>query len=67
MEISDDFIRQGPNTLRDLHNPADKSQPHSIIAKYAPLCFAGVFFLFGGGGGGTEAGRGERRTYILTL
>ena len=52
MEISDDFIRQGPNTLRDLHNPADKSQPHSIIAKYAPLCFAGVFFLFGGGGGG---------------
>ena len=60
MEISEDFIRQGPNTLGDLHNSADNSQPHSIIAKYA---------LFGGGGGGegTEAGRGERRTYILTL
>ena len=43
MEISEDFIRQGPNTLGDLHNSADNSQPHSIIAKYA---------LFGGGGGG---------------
>ena len=43
MEISEDFIRQGPNTLGDLHNSADNSQPHSIIAKYA---------LFGGGGVG---------------
>ena len=43
MEISEDFIRQGPNTLGDLHNSADNSQPHSIIAKYA---------LFGGGGEG---------------
>ena len=60
MEISEDFIRQGPNTLGDLHNSADNSQPHSIIAKYA-------LFRGGGGGEGTEAGRGERRTYILML
>ena len=61
MEISEDFIRQGPNTLGDLHNSADNSQPHSIIAKYA------LFGRGGGGGEGTEAGGGERRTYILTL
>ena len=48
MEISEDFIRQGPNTLGDLHNSADNSQPHSIIAKYA---------LFGGGGG---VGKGRK-------
>ena len=51
MEISEDFIRQGPNTLGDLHNPADNSQPHSIIAKYA---------LFGGGGGGGGVGKGRK-------
>ena len=48
MEISEDFIRQGPNTLGDLHNSADNSQPHSIIAKYA---------LFGGGVGVVGKGR----------
>ena len=47
MEISEDFIRQGPNTLGDLHNSADNSQPHSIIAKYA-------LFGRGGGGGGRD-------------
>ena len=56
MEISEDFIRQGPNTLGDLHN----------IRRPLTLCFAGVFFFFLVLGGG-EAGRGERMPYILTL
>ena len=49
MEISEDFIRQGPNTLGDLHN----------IRRPLTLSFAGVFFFFwfwgvGKLGGGKE-------------
>ena len=37
MEIEEGVIRQGPsvnNTLLDLHNSSDDTQPHSIIVKY---------------------------------
>ena len=53
MEISEGVIRRGPNTLADLLNSSDDSQPH--------------FFLGGGGrvAGGGKLGGG--RSYILTL
>ena len=37
MEIEEGVIRRGPsvdNTLRDLHNSSDDTQPHSIIVKH---------------------------------
>ena len=55
MEISEGVIRRGPNTLANLLNSSDDSQPH--------FCF--VFFGGGGVGGGGKQGGG--RSYILTL
>ena len=39
------------NTLLDLHNSSQDTQPHSLIVKYSPLCQwimceLGVFLIF---------------------
>ena len=37
MEISEGVIRRGRNTLRDLHNSLQDTQPHSLIVNYNRL------------------------------
>ena len=37
MEIEEGVIRRGRNTLRDLHNSLQDTQPHSLIVNYKRL------------------------------
>ena len=37
MDISEGVIRRGRNTLRDLHNSLQDTQPHSLIVNYNRL------------------------------
>jgi len=39
MEISEGVIRRGRNTLLDLHNSSQDTQPHSLIVKYLLFFF----------------------------
>ena len=45
MEISEGIIRLGlDNTLLDLHNSSEDTQPQSVIVKYPVISIVGSYF-----------------------